>query len=240
MKKIIIGNQKNYMTIKDVKIFLEAMKNNVNENIIICPSNIYIPYYLKRNFKVGLQNIVGSDTTCTGEITINQIKDLNINYVIVGHSERRINFNENDEDINEKVQELVNSDIVPILCVGETLEEKNNFETNIVLKKQLVNSLKEVKNNKKIIIAYEPVWAIGTGLIPEVEEIKEISKYIQNILTNYLNLSETRILYGGSVNSKNINELKQIDDLDGFLIGKSSTNSEEFLKIINSIKMNDK
>ena len=220
--KIIIGNQKNYMTLKDVKNFLENVK--LNDNTIICPSNIYLPYYLKNNYKIGLQNI-STNKTITGEININQAISMKVKYVIIGHSERRINLLETNEIINNKLKEL--DDIGVILCIGELKKEKNIEK---VLEKQITECLKDTKIDN-IIIAYEPVWAIGTNNIPSKEEINKTVLFIKKIVKEKYN-KDIKVLYGGSVNSSNIESLNSIDSLDGFLVGRASTNPIEFNKII--------
>lgn len=223
--KLVVGNQKNYMSLKDVSLFLKDIK--LNDNVIICPSNIYIPFYLKRGFKLATQNIC-ENKTITGEITFSQAKSLGINTTILGHSERRSLY-ETNEIINCKIKEAIENDFKIILCVGETEDEMN--EKEIVLKKELEECLKDVTNFENIIIAYEPIWAIGTGKIPSNNDIYESIKYIKD-LTNSIYNTEIKVLYGGSVNSENIKEINQIENLDGVLVGKASTNIDEFLKII--------
>lgn len=218
--KIIVGNQKNYMTIKDTKNFLDNVR--LTDNVIICPSNIYIPYYIDRGYKVGLQNI-NVDNVITGEVSILQAKSLNINYVIVGHSERR-NLGETNEIINQKLKSL--KDLNVILCIGED----ENEDLKEVLENQILNCLKDI-NIDNIIIAYEPVYAIGTGNALEKEKINMAVTFIKNIIKENYN-KDIKVLYGGSINSTNINELNSIEILDGFLVGKSSTDPIEFNKII--------
>lgn len=234
-KKIIIGNQKMYMSIGEVSEFLKGITGkNLGSNIVICPSSIYIPYFLKHRYCVGIQNISFDDKRqYTGEISAKQASDTGIKYALVGHSERRLYFNEDNELINKKVISLLQNNIIPILCIGETIEEKNLLKTNRVLKNDIVSCLKNISPDdlEKIIIAYEPIWAIGTNRIPTMSEIKSNVNYIKDLI-NKIFKKDVRVVYGGSVNSNNINKLNKIDNLDGFLIGGSSTKSEEFLKII--------
>lgn len=232
MKKIIIGNLKNYMVSSEIVDYLKKINKIEDKNVIICPSNIYIPYFLKKGYLVGLQNINELDKTCTGEITPKQAKSLGINYTIVGHSERRINLKESDLDINKKIIEAQKYNMKIILCIGETLEQKNMLKTSQVLKKQLLNCLKDT-NLKNIIIAYEPVWAIGTNKIPSIKDISSTNSYIKEIVKQNFN-SDIKVLYGGSVNSNNIKEI--INVVDGVLIGKASTDAEDFLKIIEVVR----
>lgn len=232
MKKIIIGNLKNYMVSSEIVDYLKKVDKIEDKNVIICPSNIYIPYFLKKSYSVGLQNINELDKTCTGEISPKQANSLGINYSIVGHSERRINLKETDIDINKKIIEAQKYNMKIILCIGETLEEKNMLKTSQVLKKQLVNCLKDT-NIKNIIIAYEPVWAIGTNKIPSIKDIASTNLFIKEIVKEKFD-SDIKVLYGGSVNIDNIGEI--IKTVDGVLIGKASTEGDEFLKIIEVVR----
>lgn len=232
MKKLIIGNLKNYMMSSEIVNYLKKVDKIDDKNVIICPSNIYIPYFLKKGYSVGIQNINELDKTCTGEITPSQAKSLGINYTIVGHSERRINLKETDIDINKKIIEAQKYNMKIILCIGETLEEKEMLKTSIVLKKQLLNSLKNT-NLKNIVIAYEPIWAIGTNKIPSIKDIASTTSYIKELIKKNFD-SDIKVLYGGSVNSTNIGEI--IKEVDGVLIGKASTDGSDFLKIIEVVR----
>lgn len=227
MEKLIVGNFKNYMTSTDVANYLKQIDLINGENIILCPSNIYIPYFLKKNFKVGIQNVCNNGTY-TGEISAKQAKSIGIFSAIVGHSERRINFNETNQIINSKIKECLKEKINVILCIGETIEEKNNNETIDVLKKQIKECLDDIEI-KNVVIAYEPIWAIGTGIIPTVDEIQFITNEIKKIVGENHN-TDVKVLYGGSVNSNNISDIIKV--VDGVLIGKASTDVVEFLKII--------
>lgn len=226
MEKLIIGNFKNYMTSNDVAIYLKEIEKIKGNNIVLCPSNIYIPYFLKKDFKVGIQNIASNEGTYTGEISSKQAKSLGINYAIIGHSERRINFNETNEIVNSKIKEALKEKLNVILCIGETIDEKDNAIE--VLEKQIIECLKDIELNN-IVIAYEPVWAIGTGITPTLDDINRITNDIKNIVQKNYNI-DIKVLYGGSVNSSNIKDI--IELTDGVLIGKASTNIVEFLKII--------
>lgn len=225
MEKLIVGNLKNYMTASDIAKYLK--KIDKIEGVVICPSNFFIPYFLKKKFDVGIQNIY-LDKTCTGEITAKQAKSLGISYAIIGHSERRNNFNETNMEINEKIKEAINDNLKVILCIGETLEEKGNNQTLEILEKQIKECLDNISLDN-IIIAYEPIWAIGTNIIPTVNEIEENIKKIKEIVNK-----DIKVLYGGSVNSNNISDIIKVTD--GVLIGKASTDIDEFLKIIEVVK----
>lgn len=226
MGKIIIGNLKNYMKASELSDYIKSMDKLQDKNVIVCPSNIFIPYFINKGYSLGIQNINELDITCTGEITPLQARSLGINYVIVGHSERRNNLHETNSDINKKIVELQKNNMKPILCIGEKLEEKEISKK--VLEEQLKNCLVNT-NVEDIIIAYEPVWAIGTNIIPSVDDIKLTTENIKKYIKETFN-ADVKVLYGGSVNSTNIKEI--IDVVDGVLIGKASTDANEFLKII--------
>ena len=153
------------------------------------------------------------------------LKNVGAKYVIIGHSENRQN-GENDKILNLKISSALESKLKVIFCIGETLKEKRKKITKRILTKQIDIGLKKIKNKKDIIIAYEPVWAIGTGLTPNNVELHEIINFIKK------KLKKIKVLYGGSVNPKNINVLKNINNIDGFLIGGASQNPNKFIDII--------
>ena len=237
--KLIIGNQKMYMSLENLSVFLKEVIGKIdNSNVVICPSTLFIPYYLKHKFSVGIQNICFENSgPYTGEVSASQVSDLGIKYSLVGHSERRIYFDEDNDIINQKIKNLLKFNIKPVVCIGETNEEKNLLKTDKVLKSEIVTCLKELtpEDFNNIIIAYEPIWAIGTNRIPTMAEIKNNVKYIKDIVKKIYN-AEVKVLYGGSVNSENIEKLNKIECLDGFLVGKSSTDPNEFLKIIEVVQ----
>ena len=153
------------------------------------------------------------------------LKNVGANYVILDHSEMR-ELGENDYLINEKIKSAIKSGLKVIFCVGETLNQKKKKLTKKILANQINRGLKNIINKKKILIAYEPVWSIGSGLIPRHTELFEIIKFIKTKVKN------AKVLYGGSVNPKNINDLKKINNVDGFLIGGASQVSNNFIDII--------
>lgn len=239
--KIVIANMKMYMNIDEIRDYLTKVENKITDNVILCPSNIYIPYFLEKNYKVGIQNVYFEDNGAyTGEISINQIKMMNINYVIIGHSERREYFHETDYDINKKLLKALENNLNVVLCVGENLKERNNLETNDVLKQQLEISLNNVSKQYQdnIIIAYEPRWAIGTGLVPSNVEINDTVMFIKNFIKNKYQI-DVNVVYGGSVNESNIDVLNRIDSINGFMIGGACTNSDKMLKILSVINSSD-
>jgi triosephosphate isomerase len=241
-QKIVIGNLKTVMNINDVSSYLKTInKEIVNKQVVICPTNIYIPYFLKNGYSVGLQDIfINEDGPYTGEVTPNQAISMGIKYAIIGHSERRTHLNEPDEIINKKVISAVQSNMQVILCVGETLEEKQMLKTDVVLRRQLVNALNglNIEMLHNVTIAYEPVWAIGTDNVASNKEIERTTNYIKMIVHQNRGYKNMRVIYGGSVNDKNIKELNKIKNISGFLVGGAAADSEKFLTIINEVVVN--
>lgn len=231
--KLIIANHKMNLDVKELKEYLEGLKEINSKNVVICPTSIYIPYFLNKKFKVGIQNtFIHSKGAYTGEVSPMQAKSLGVSYTIIGHSERRSYLEENDSLINKKVIEALKYNLKVILCIGETLEEKNMLKTDKILKRQLINDLRNIELIDNIVIAYEPVWAIGSGIIPNNKEISATVSYIRGIIDNLYPNNNIKVVYGGSINEKNIEKLNKIECLDGFLIGGTSLNPTSFLKII--------
>ena len=200
--------------------------------VVICPTSIHLDYMskMKTEFYVGAQNVSQhEDGAFTGEISADSLTDLNINFCIVGHSERRKFFFEKNEEINLKSAILIKNHLIPIICIGETLEEKEKGITNDILEEQLKKSIPISSNFENTIIAYEPVWAIGTGLTPTNEEINDTHKFIREHNVKY---NKFKIIYGGSVKSTNVKEITSLSNVDGALIGGASLKSDEFTKII--------
>lgn len=221
---IVIGNMKMNLTLEEIKDYIKNFPKN--DNVVICPTSIYIPYFL--DYNVGIQNI--SDKTMgayTGEVSSKQCRSMGIEYTIIGHSERRSYYNETDAIINEKIKVSLENDLKVILCIGE----KDGENSKQVIFDQLKNDLKMIENIDNIIIAYEPIWAIGTNVTPTNDQIEEIIKYIKELIILSHN-KNIKVLYGGSVNEKNISSLCEIPNVDGFLVGGASTKINEFNKII--------
>jgi len=236
--KLVIGNQKAYLGYNAALSFVEGLIGVDAKNAIICPSNIYLNVYKNLAISVGGQDVCAdNEGKRTGEITATQLKELGINYCIVGHSERREYQKETSTVIGKKISQLLEKDIVPILCVGESFEEKESGKGEKVVIAQVKEALENVDKSKlnKIIIAYEPIWAISNGvrpnIIPSNEEIKQIVCSIKEcLLANYN--ENVQVIYGGSVNLNNLEELNKIDENDGYLIGGASLKADEFKKII--------
>ena len=235
--KFIIGNMKMYMNIDEVKDYLVKIDGMITNNVILCPSSIYIPYFLNKNYNIAIQNVYYEDNGAyTGEVSVNQVKDMGINYVIVGHSERRKYFHETDYDINKKIIKSLDNNLNVILCIGENIKEDGfDFLIN-QLDICLKNVLKKYQDN--IIIAYEPRWAIGTGRVPSNNEIFETINFIKNFIKDKFKM-DVKVVYGGSVNDDNIENLNKIDNIDGFMIGSACTNPDKFLKIISIVNKDD-
>ena len=222
-------------TLNSLDSVIKFSKNNKNTKfrIIYCPPNILIRPLSKRlkktNLEVGAQNCHESENygAFTGHVNSKMLKNVGAKYVILGHSENR-QSGETDKLINSKIKSAVKSKLKVIFCIGETLSEKRKKRTNKVLAKQIHNGLKSVTDTSNIIIAYEPVWSIGTGLIPKPNDLLNSISFIKNKFRK----KTPKVLYGGSVNSKNIAQLKDISVIDGFLIGGASQNSKKFIDII--------
>lgn len=233
--KIIVGNIKMNMRFGEIPNYISYFKNIKNNNLIICPSYIYIPYFLNYDFHVGSQNVCGyEDGGYTGEISARQLHSIGVKYAIIGHSERRIKLKETDVEINKKIKSSLKSNLKVILCVGETEEEKNMLKKDIVLKRQIRNALFAVENLDNIIIAYEPVWSVGTNKLPSSEELIKTILYIKNLVYSMYK-KNIKVIYGGSINEKNVDNFKNIKELDGFLIGSASINPTQFIEIIEKI-----
>jgi len=245
--KYCIANWKMNLTIEESISFSEKLQRKVLENhntqIILCPSFVSIKdvkkSFLNSKIQIGAQNIHHElKGPYTGEISVKMLKEIECEWVILGHSERRQYFNEEDVIINDKLNTVVENDLKPILCIGENLDQRNNAETFSILKHQLSTALNEINiKNKQLIIAYEPVWAIGTGVSASIKEISNSIKWIKEFLLEEFSL-KIPILYGGSVSSSNSIDIAQIDGVDGFLIGTSSLDVEEFYKIY--LNMNER
>ena len=217
-------------TLNKVITFVNKIKKNKFELIYCPPSTLIYPLVKmlkKTSIEVGAQNCHESESygAHTGQLNSMMLKDVGAKYVILGHSENR-QTGENDRLINLKIRSAIKSGLKVIFCIGETLSEKRKKITKKILAQQISKGLDNVKNRKGILIAYEPVWAIGSGLIPEQSELIETIDYIKG------KVKGVKVLYGGSVNPKNINNLKNINSIDGFLIGGASQVSNNFIDII--------
>ena len=241
-KILFIANWKMFGDLNSVKsiksvVNLSKKKNYKNAKIIYCPPYTLLNYFViktrKTNLDVGAQNCHYEINTgpYTGSISSTMIKKLGAKYVIIGHSENRSN-GETNTQINKKIHSAILNNLNVIFCIGENLFEKKNKKTNKILKKQIDMGLKKIKKIDKIIFAYEPVWSIGTGKVLTNKELIKQVIIIKKIIKNKFKNQKTKIIYGGSVNNQNINNLKQIKEINGFLIGGASQNSKKFIDII--------
>ena len=226
----MFGNLRTLNSLNSVISFVKKFKKNKLKIIYCPPATLLNPLSEKlksSSIQIGAQNCHESDNygAFTGHINSNMIKSVGAKYVILGHSENR-QMGENDNVINKKIKSSIKSGLKVIFCIGETLTEKRKKITKKILSRQISIGLKKIRNKKNIIIAYEPVWSIGSGLIPKNSEVIEIIKFIKK------KVKGINVLYGGSVNPKNINVLKKINNVDGFLIGGASQRSNNFIDII--------
>ena len=240
--KYFVANWKMFGDINSVNsinrvIKLSKSRKFKKAKIIYCPPytllNNFVQKLKKTKIDVGAQNCHQSDINgpFTGSINSKMVKNLGCSYVIIGHSENRIKGDTN-KLINKKIKVSLNNSLKILFCIGETLKEKKAKKTNKILTNQIINGLKKIKNIKKIIFAYEPVWSIGTGIIPKRHELINNIVFIKKLLKKRFKSMNSEVLYGGSVNPKNINELRHINQIDGFLIGGASQNSNKFIDII--------
>lgn len=243
-----IANWKMNQTYSSILVFMNKIREEIigNPDIvpIICPSYIHIDqvnsYTDNNNFFIGAQNVCEFEPGAfTGEISISMLKDSGVDYVILGHSERRHIFSETDKQINRKLNAVMNGGLQPILCIGEKLDDRKKGNTNNILKDQLESAFYNLDNLNSIsIIAYEPVWAIGTGIAADIDTIEETHQTIRSLLKDYGFQSDSiSILYGGSVTLANCSEIFQLDTVDGFLIGGASLNAETFLDIYHQMSL---
>ena len=245
-RKVIAGNWKMNMLPNEAMNFIERLSNKVKDTeneVILCVPYTDLFYSLLTaqgtNIKIGAQNMHFEDNGAyTGEVSAKMLKSIGVEYVIIGHSERRQYFNETDETVNKKVIKALREGLKPIVCVGETLKQRNFKMTKKVITKQVKLALKGLNTDdvENTIIAYEPIWAIGTGKTATAEEANEVIKSIRDKIRQIYGQNTANkviIQYGGSVNSSNAKELFEMSDIDGGLVGGASLKVDEFTKIVN-------
>lgn len=245
-RPFLAGNWKMYKTVNEalelvaeLKIQLQDVKD---KDVAVCPpypSLSAVASVLKNsNIGVGAQNLFWEEEGAfTGEVSAKMLLDVGCKYVIIGHSERRQYFSETNETVNKKVFAALKAGLLPIVCVGEKLEERESGKTFKVIEDHVKNGLKDLTPEQmlKITIAYEPVWAIGTGKTATKEQAQEVHAFIRKLLTEMFGkeVSEAvRIQYGGSVKPENIKELMSQTDIDGVLVGGASLKADSFVKIV--------
>ena len=234
-KKIIAANWKMNGSEELIKEFSQLMPAKHNE-VIICPpftlldsAKTLLPDFIK----IGAQNCSAEDKgPFTGEISASMLQERSVSHVLIGHSERRRLFKETDDVIFKKVKAVIKNKLIPVVCIGETLSEKKANKTLQVLDSQINGSLAKIEPNEHVIVAYETVLAIGTGLTPNENEIKETHLYIKTKLNQHFN-DDIPILYGGSANSENCSQIISIDNVGGLLIGGASLKKHDFKAICN-------
>jgi triosephosphate isomerase len=226
------GNLSSLNTLDKVIKFSKS-KEIKRGRLIYCPPNTLISSFSKKfnNCQIGIggQNCHESKDygAHTGHVNSRMLKNIGAHFVIIGHSENR-EHGESDKLINLKIKSALEAKLKVIFCIGETLSEKRKNKTRLILSQQIKIGLGNIKNTSNIFLAYEPIWAIGTGIIPESEDLLKIVQFIKSKFKD----KTPKVLYGGSVNPQNINNLKEINNIDGFLIGGASQNAKKFIDIV--------
>ncbi len=247
-KPVMAGNWKMNKTRDEALDFIYSVAGNVPSvdkvDTIVCAPAIILRDLVKRkgdNLEIGAQNMHEKDSGAyTGEISPAMLTSTGVKYVILGHSERRQYFNETDSSINLKIKAALNHGLKPIVCCGETLEVRQAGNTNDCLKDQIIKAFEgvEISNPQDIIIAYEPIWAIGTGVSASKEDANSGCAHIRTVIEGLYGANvanELRILYGGSVSTATADDLIHQSDIDGFLVGKVSLSVEGFVELSNII-----
>ncbi|WP_342276618.1 triose-phosphate isomerase [Spiroplasma endosymbiont of Nebria brevicollis] len=245
-KHIIIGNWKMYKNMEDTKIFLNQFSKLIKGKVIKCDYGIAASYTNLPVLKLNqFHNLIIAAQNChyepegafTGEVSIKMLKDINVSHVVIGHSERRMYFTETNEAINKKLHALFNANMIPVLCCGESDSEYEAKKTNDIIKNQILLALAGIKSQHvtKLIIAYEPIWAIGTGKTASAVEAQTVCKMIRDYITELYDentAQKVRIQYGGSVKPENIKSFLEQPDIDGALVGGASLQAESFLGLL--------
>jgi triosephosphate isomerase len=241
MKNLIVANWKmNPVTQKEAKEIFDAIRDGVRglkSEVVVCPPSVYLyaSVFGEGVVAMGAQNIYFEDKGAfTGEISGPMLNDLKVEYVIIGHSERRKYFGETDEGVNKKIKKALEAGLKVIFCIGETAEERDAGKKNEVLERQLKIGLDGVGDLTNVNVAYEPVWAIGTGNNCGVEEAKEAINFIRQVIGPVVGITGLRVLYGGSVKSENSGAYIKEAGANGLLVGGASLNAEEFVRIVKS------
>ena len=254
MKKIIIGNWKlNLDHLEAIQLFQKlnySLNTDIDEkiSIVVAPSHTSLRSIQtiidadKLNIFLSSQDVsMFNDGAYTGEVSAHQLAKLNISYCIVGHSERRQHFNETDEFVNVKVNNLINKEITPIICFGESNDQRTEGNYMDFLLNQIENSTKGLRKDKvdEIIFAYEPIWAIGTGQNASLQDIVEVISKVKEFISkkSFFNEEKIKFIYGGSVSPDNSNEILNSKIIDGALVGGASLDVDKFIKIIESVDL---
>lgn len=249
-KPIIAGNWKMHKTLNEAESFLEQVKSKVPANevveSVICAPALFLPSLVEKakgtDVKIGAQNMHFEDSGAfTGEISPVALKDIGVQYVIIGHSERREMFNETDESVNKKVLAAFKHGLIPIICCGETLEQRENGSTNQLVGDQVRKALQGLTEDQveQVVIAYEPIWAIGTGKSSTAADANEVCGHIRQVIAEQFSeeiASKVRIQYGGSVKPENISDFLSEEHIDGALVGGASLDPQSFLQLLEAGK----
>lgn len=255
MSKLIVGNLKmNILTIAERDRYLESLKKEMStkifldSEIVVCPPAIHAESFVgaieEGNFSVGVQNIFWEDRgSFTGEVSALMAKNIGAKFVIVGHSERRKYFGETNEIAKAKINSVLNAELTPIYCVGETMEDRESGRMADVITEQIHEGLADVPVSKiaSVVIAYEPVWAVGSDKIPTSDEIMEVKILIKKIFADTFGApvaEKMRVLYGGSVKASTAKQVCTDAGMDGVLVGRESLIPLEFVKIAEIINQN--
>ncbi len=248
MKKLIVANFKMSQTATETKNYFTKLLcklDNPNLELIICPpfTSLSVAKFFTEGTEInlGAQNLADDDAQITGEISASMLKSVGVDYVIIGHSDRRNKFKENNLAINKKIKSALKQGLKCILCVGETYTEKTAMKTADVLKKEIEEGLKGLYENEleSVVVAYEPIWAVSTGKNASVKEIEEGCKIIRRVIReNYSEKAsrDIQVIYGGGLNAINAGKLLQAKEIDGAMFGAASLDVDSFVSIMNKLK----
>ncbi|HIX44423.1 triosephosphate isomerase [Kurthia sp. 3B1D] len=245
-KPIIAGNWKMYKTLSEAVDFVEQVKSQVPANdkveAVVCAPALFLPTLVEAakgtDLAIGAQNMhFETEGAFTGEISPTQLADIHVQYVVLGHSERREYFNETDEAVNKKAHAAFAHNLVPIICVGETLEEREAGQTVSKVSSQVKAAIKDLSSEQvaQAVIAYEPIWAIGTGKTATAADANEVCGEVRHAIAEEIGAEvaeKTRIQYGGSVKPANVEELLSMEHIDGALVGGASLEVDSYLKLL--------
>ena len=239
MSKLVAGNWKMFgdqNMLSEIKV-IDQYCHKIDCEVAICPpfQLILSAHQLTKNIKIGAQNChINANGPHTGEVSAEMLIDVGAELILVGHSERRQDNNETNKIIKQKAEAVQRAGATAVVCIGETLEERKADRTLQVLQEQMLNCLPKNVNPKNTVVAYEPVWAIGTGLVPEIDQIRSAHSFIRGFLASTFGAEahNVKILYGGSVKGSNAREIFSISNVNGALVGGASLKSSDFIEII--------
>lgn len=245
-KPIIAGNWKMHKTVAEGIAFVNAIKPEVTDTdveVLVCAPFTMLPSLVEAakdsNVKIGAQNMHFEDFGAyTGEVSADMLLDIGVTHVIIGHSERRQYFAETNETVNLKTLKALSKGLVPVVCCGETLEQREAGETKSICKTQIVKAFENIsaEDAVKVVVAYEPIWAIGTGKTASSQDANDVIAYIREVIESVYGdevSEEVRIQYGGSVKPANVEEIMNEADIDGALVGGASLEADSFVQLVN-------